>query len=237
MIEKYVDYTHNGTSLTAYMAFKEDGGKPRPTVMIAHTWEGRGEFVCDKARILAAQGFVGFAIDLYGGGTVGKSVEENARLMQPLMDDRAMLQSRLHCALDALCNQPEVDKHRIAAIGYCFGGLCVLDLARSGASVRSVVSLHGLLGAPGNTNGNKIAAKILILHGNDDPMATKEDVLAIESELSEAGADWQLHTYGNTMHAFSNPNANNPVMGTVYNEVADSRSWTSLINFVHETLV
>ena len=237
MIEKTVDYTHNGTLLTAYMAFKEGHAERRPAVMIAHTWEGRSEFVCDKARILAGQGFVGFAIDLYGSGVVGSSAEENARLMQPFIDDRAMLQSRLHCALDALCTQPEVDPLRIAAIGYCFGGLCVLDLARSRARVKSVVSLHGLLGAPGNTNDNKIDSKILILHGNDDPMATKDDVFAIERELTNANADWQLHTYGNTLHAFSNPNANNPAMGTVYNEAADRRSWASLISFLHETLV
>jgi dienelactone hydrolase len=236
MIEKTVEYVHNGATFEAYMAVDGATPGPRPAILIAHTWEGRGEFVCDKARNLAGNGYVGFAIDLYGQGVVGSSPEQNAGLMQPFLDDRKLLQSRMNCALQALLGQPEVERGKVAAIGYCFGGMCVLDLARVGADVRSVVSLHGLLGSPGNTLGNKIAAKVLILHGSDDPMAPIEDVAAVQQELTTAGADWQLHAYGNTMHSFTNPNANNAEMGTVYNEVADHRSWKSLISFLEETL-
>lgn len=236
MIEKTVEYTHEGVTFEAYMAVDGASSTPRPAIMIAHTWEGRGEFVCDKARNLAGHGYVGFAIDLYGKGVLGSNPEQNAELMQPFLDDRQLLQSRMACALDALCKQPEVDKNRISAIGYCFGGMCVLDLARTAAAVRSVVSLHGLLGSPGNTEGNEILAKVLILHGNEDPMAPLDDVVAVQKELTAAGADWQLHSYGNTMHSFTNPNANNVDMGTVYNAVADHRSWKTLINFLDETL-
>ena len=236
MIEKYIEYVHDGTTFEGYLALDEAQPPPRPAVLIAHTWQGRGEFVCDKARILAGEGYVSFAIDLYGKGVYGNSPEESAGLMQPLLDDRTLLQTRMRCALAALRGQPEVDNQRVAAIGYCFGGLCVLDLARIGADVRSVVSFHGLLGKPGNTDGNAIPAKILILHGNDDPMAPIEDVIAIGNELTAADADWQLHAYGNTMHSFTNPNANDANLGTVYNGTADQRSWVSLISFLSETL-
>lgn len=236
MIERYVEYEHEGTVLEGYMAVDEAHTSPRPAVLVAHTWEGRSEFVCDKARILAGQGYVGFALDLYGRGVVGSGPEENGRLMQPFLDDRAFLQARLRSAFDVVRLQDEVDNRNIAAIGYCFGGLCVLDLARTCADVRGVVSFHGLLGKPGNTDGNAISAKVLILHGNDDPMAQVDDVVAIEKELTEAGADWQLHAYGNTVHAFTNPNANDPGFGTVYNTLADHRSWISLMNFLSEVL-
>ena len=234
MIEKYVEYEHNGTIFEGYLALDEERGLPRPAVLIAHTWAGRSEFVCDKARILAGQGYLAFALDLYGKGVIGTSPEENGRLMQPLLDDRALLQARMLKALDVVRAQDEVDNRKIAAIGYCLGGLCVLDLARVSGNVQGVVSFHGLLGKPGNTDGQPISAKVLVLHGHDDPMAPVEDVVALEQELTGAGADWQLTAYGNTMHSFTNPNANAPEMGTVYSDVADHRSWISLMNFLKE---
>ena len=236
MIEKFVAYEHDGVALEAYLALDPGAPRPRPAVLIAHTWEGRGDFVCDKARALAAQGFAGFAIDLYGKGVVGSGPEENAALMQPFLEDRPYLQARLGSALGTLAGLDEVDDTRIAAIGYCFGGLCVLDLARAGAPLKGVVSLHGLLGPPGNTTGRPIAAKVLILHGHDDPMAPVEDVVAVQRELTEAEADWQLHAYGGTMHSFTNPKANDPSMGTVYSEVADHRSWAAMMSFLNEVL-
>ena len=154
--------------------------------------------------------------------------------MQPFLDNRSKLQSRIIAALDALKAQEEVDDDNIVAMGYCFGGLCVLDLARTGTPLNGVASFHGLLQPPGNTDGNKIQTKVLILHGNDDPMAPTDHVVAIQQELSAAGADWQLHNYGNTMHAFTNPQANDPDFGTVYNEMADKRSWRSLMQFLDE---
>jgi dienelactone hydrolase len=135
-----------------------------------------------------------------------------------------------------LREQPEVDPRRIAAMGFCFGGLCVLDLARSGADLRGVVSFHGLLTPPEPHPQYTILAKVLVLHGFDDPMAPPEQVVALGLELTEAGADWQIHAYGNTLHAFTNPRANDPGFGTVYNETADRRSWRSLREFLAEVL-
>ncbi len=236
MLEQLVEYEHEGVTFEAYLALDGGNARPRSAVMIAHTWQGRGEFVCDKARILAAQGYAGFAIDLYGNGIVGKTPEESADLMQALLDDRALLHGRLLAALAALQQVDAVDSDKIAAIGYCFGGLCVLDLARIDAPVRGVVSLHGLLQPPPMSCATRIGPRVLVLHGNDDPMAPIEDVVALERELTAAGADWQLHTYGHTMHSFTNPNANDSARGTVYNASADRRSWTSLINFLGEVL-
>ncbi len=232
--ERLVEYEHAGASLEGFLACDDTEDGARPAVMVVHAWAGRSEFECDKARALAELGYVGFAADLYGKGVLGNSVEENAGLMQPFLDDRALLQSRSTTALETLKSLPEVDNDRIAAIGFCFGGLCVLDLARIGTDIKGVASFHGLFGAPGNTAGTKIKAKVLALHGHDDPMVPVDAVVALEKELTEAGADWQIHVYGNTLHAFTNPAANDPVLGAIYNKNADKRSWQTLLNFLDE---
>lgn len=231
-----VDYSHAGTELEGFFAYDARRPKPLPAVLIAHAWMGRDQFVCDKARKLAELGYAAFALDMYGKGVIGQSVEENAALMRPFMEDRSLLQSRIICALDALRLQPEVDAHRIAAMGFCFGGLCALDLARTGADIRGVASLHGLFIPPGNTTGNKIKAKVLVMHGFEDPMATPQQLIELGHELTAAGADWQAHLYGNTLHAFTNPKANDRAFGTVYDETADHRAWQALTAFFAEVL-
>jgi dienelactone hydrolase len=234
IVSNTVGYLDNEVLLEAFFAFDDSLSGRRPAVLINHTWAGRDDFVAEKAKKLAGLGYVGFAVDMYGKGVSGSSPEENAQLMQPFMDNRQMLQKRMHAALYALKLLPWVDDSKIAAMGFCFGGLCSLDLARTGADLKGVVSFHGLLGAPGNTQGNAIKAKILALHGHDDPMGPPEQVIAFEQEMTAAGADWQLHTFGNTMHAFTNPAANNPGFGTVYQPDADRRSWLLMKNFLAE---
>ena len=232
--EELIEYEHNATVLEGFLAYDDGKQGARPGVMISHAWAGRGEFECNKARKLAELGYAGFALDLYGKGVLGSGPEENQKLMAPFLEDRALLQSRLTRSLETMRKQSVVDEARTAAMGFCFGGLCVLDLARIGTDIRGVVSFHGLFIPPGNTEGTKIKARVLALHGNDDPMAPPESVLALEKELTQAGADWQIHVYGNAMHSFTNPDANNPQMGTVYNENADKRSWVTLKNFLEE---
>lgn len=232
--ERLIEYAHNDTLLEGFLAYDDATASARPAVLISHAWAGRDELECNKARAIAELGYVGFAIDLYGKGVLGSGPEENQKLMGPFLGDRAMLQSRMITALDTLRVQSEVDASNIAAIGYCFGGLCVLDLARIGTDINGVISIHGLFPAPGNTQGTKITAKVLALHGNEDPMVPVDSVVEFEKELTEAGADWQIHVYGNTMHAFTNPNANDYAMGTVYSEVADKRSWIAVKNFLEE---
>jgi len=234
IVSNTVGYLDGEVLLEAFFAFDDSLPGRRPAVLINHTWVGRDDFVAEKAKKLTELGYVGFAVDMYGKGVLGSGAEENAKLMQPFMDDRQILQKRMNAAFYAVKLMPWVDDSKIAAIGFCFGGLCSLDLARTGADLKGVVSFHGLLAAPGNTQGNAIKAKILALHGHDDPMVPVEQVLAFEQEMTKAGADWQLHTFGNTMHAFTNPVANNPDFGTVYQPDADRRSWLAMENFLTE---
>jgi len=233
--EQHVEYRDGDALLEGFFCYEDSYSTPLPAVMISHAWGGRDEFVERKARRLAWHGYAAFALDMYGKGKRGHSVEENQALMAPFVQDRALLARRINAALTAVKGLPQVDARRIAAMGFCFGGMCVLDLARSGADVRGVVSFHGIL-KPSGLPANKINARILMLHGYDDPLAPPEDVLAIAKEFTAAGADWQLHAYGHTVHSFTNPAADNKEGGMVYNEVADRRSWHALMQFLEETL-
>lgn len=228
-----IDYEIDGKPFEGILAF--DAGKPgpRPLVLVAHAWAGRSEFEVNKAKAIAELGYTAFAIDLYGKGVLGTSNEENQALMTPLAEDRPNLQRRLTHIIEVAKEQPEADAGKVAAIGFCFGGLCVLDIARAGTDIAGVVSFHGLLGAPGNIV-NKITAKVLALHGWDDPMAPPADVEAFGKEMTTAKADWQLHAYGGVMHAFTNPAANDPDFGTVFDATADKRSWHAMKNFLYE---
>jgi len=234
MITQTFDYQDGETLLEAYVAYK-DTGVPKPAVLIAHDWSGRREFACKTAERLAALGYVGFALDMYGKGIYGKDgdIEGNGALIAPLTSDRSLLRQRINAALQAVRSLPQVDASRIAAMGFCFGGMCVIELARSGADVQGVISIHGIF-ATGNVPNQTISAKVLCLHGHDDPMVPPEQVLAFEQEMTRAGVDWQIHIYGGTMHAFTNPVANNPDFGTVYSEKAANRAYQSVANFLEE---
>ncbi len=206
----------------------------RASILIAHTWNGRGPFVENIAERLCELGYQAFAIDMYGNGLLEEHPAKCEALMKPLVENRAELQHRICLALEALKQHPDVDKNKILAIGYCFGGMCVLDLARSGAELLGVVSFHGLLYAP-QQKSQAIQASILILHGHDDPMVPVEQVNQIKAEFTQLNADWQVHAYSNTVHAFTNLNAN--IAGTaMYNETSNRRSWASMLNFFDELL-
>lgn len=230
-----IDYRDEHTLLEAYIAYEDSTKKKRPAVLIAHAWGGRDSFVEEKARDLAKLGYVGIAIDIYGKGILGDSPETNRKLMQPFMENRKMLLRRLMVGLEVANKIEVVDETKIGAMGYCFGGLCVLDLARGGANLKGVVSFHGLLQAPGEIKlRNTIKAKILVLHGHDDPMVPPDAVLEFEREMTESKVDWQLHIFGGTMHAFTNPKANDFKMGTVYNPKSEKRAWFEAIYFFRE---
>ena len=202
---------------------------------MAPDWTGCNDFTCQKAQQMVEMGYIGFAIDMYGEGKLGKNNEEKSALIQPMIDDRQLLIKRITAAYQQLQKQPEVIVNKIAAMGFCFGGLCVIDLARSGADVLGVVSFHGLLfPLPDTIKQNTIQAKLLILHGYEDPMVPPDSVIAFTNEMTQTQVDWQLHMYGKTMHAFTNPLANDKNFGTVYSQVAERRALQSMVNFLDE---
>lgn len=231
---RFIDYRDGDVLLEGRLSFDDSIAGSRPGILVSHTIAGRGPLEESKAERLAEQGYAAFALDLYGKGVRGETLDENRALMDAQLADRAAMQRRLLVSLNTMRAQDEVDAGRSAAIGFCFGGLCVLDIARTGEDLAGVVSFHGLFGAPGNTDNNRIRAKVLVLHGWDDPMATPDAVNSLAGELTAMGADWQLHAYGNTMHAFTNPVANDRDRGTVYNPAADQRSWQAMTDFFDE---
>lgn len=231
-IEK-IEYSHRETYLEAVMAY-EESPKKRPTIIIFHAWAGRDAFVIEKAQWLSSLGYVGCAVDMYGKGVLGKTPEENAQLMDPFMQDRQYLRERMFAAIEMLKKHPMVDAQNLGAIGFCFGGLCALDLARSGAHLKGVVSFHGLLNAPEHLESREILAKILVLHGHDDPMVSLEQVESFQKEMTQAKADWQMHIYGDTLHSFTNPTANNAQMGVLYSSKAERRALEAMENFFQE---
>lgn len=230
-----LEYRDGDTLLEAYVSWNPQNQDKQPAVLVAPDWSGKNHFSCGKADKLAELGYVGFALDMYGKGVIGKTKEEKSALIQPFMQNRHLLLQRMLAAFDTVKQLPTVDSRQIGAIGFCFGGLCVLDLARSGAEVKGVVSFHGLLQPPENYTIKPINAKILALHGFDDPMVTPDVVMRFGEEMTEAKANWELDMYGNTMHAFANPEANDPSFGTVYNKQADARSWIAMREFFKET--
>ncbi len=221
--------------LHGFYAYDESLTGKRPAVIVVHDWSGQNEFAREKALLLAEMGYVGFALDMYGNGKEGKTKEEKVALMTPLMANRTLLAERILAAVHAVQSLPEVDAQKVAAIGFCFGGLCVLDLARTGEKISGVISFHGLLQAPSSHISKKIHAKILALHGQDDPMVPPEHVQNFAEEMTTAQADWQFHIYGNTQHAFMNPLANDPELGLKYNATTSQRAWRLASDFLKKT--
>ena len=232
---QYIEYTHKGDLLEGFCAFDPRHGQQQPLVLVCHAWGGRDEFACNKARELAQLGYIGFAVDMFGKGVLGQSKAENSQLIAPFVDDRQHLYDRLLTALQTAQALPMANADKTAAIGFCFGGLCVLDLARHNGPINGVVSFHGLLNAPEKIKtADAIKPSVLVLHGYDDPMATPENMIAFCDEMKHKQADWQVHAYGNTQHAFTNPQANDPDFGTVYNTQSNQRSWITMTTFLNE---
>lgn len=233
----FFDYRDGDQTFEGYLAYDDARRGKRPCVLVSHAWGGQSESERQIARDIAQLGYAAVAIDVYGKGVRGDPLQGNEQLMQPLMDDRAALRRRMLAAVNAAQQLSVVDPERIGAIGYCFGGLCALDLARSGLpEVLGVVSFHGLFYPPNIGEQEEITARILLLHGYADPMAPPDQLLGIARELTDARADWQLHAYGHAMHAFTFPGANLPAAGIMYNPSAARRSWAAMKSFLAEVL-
>ncbi|MBK2109585.1 dienelactone hydrolase family protein [Francisella tularensis] len=235
IITKEIEYRGDGVLLKGFCAYP-DRGAHLPAVLIAPTWAGRDDFACDKAIAMARKGYLGFAIDIYGDAKVGKSKQENASLMNNLLAEKYALMTRLRTAYSTVKRMPKVDKANIAAIGFCFGGKCVLDMARSNFELKAAISFHGLLES-NIVKEQNIDTKILVLHGYNDPMVPPEQVNKFQQEMDMRKADWQLHTFGNTYHAFTNPNANDLEFGTVFSKESNKRAWKLAEDFLRETFI
>ena len=227
-------YPHGEDELLGYLAHPTEMKGSRPAVMVIHDWSGRNDFACQKAQSLTELGYIGFAIDMFGQGKVGETTEEKQALIQPLVADRLLLLARVRSAYHALVALDTVDTQRIAVMGFCFGGLCALDLARSGAPIAGVVSFHGLLSKPEGLPSQAIKSKVLALHGYDDPMVSPAQVNIFCEEMTQAKADWQVHMYGHTKHAFTNPHAHDQQLGTIYNASTNQRAMQSMTAFLAE---
>lgn len=229
-----IEYFDGNVVCRGFVAYEDSIKKPRPCVLIAPDWSGRNTFFCDKAKQLAAKGYIGFAVDVYGNNKLGHTNDEKIKLLNGILKDRKLVTTRMHSAFMAASALPFVDAAKMAAIGYCFGGLCVLDLARAGAELKGVVSFHGNLTAPPSPICKRIQAKILVLHGYDDPMVPPKQVQQFAREMTEMKADWQIYMYGHTKHGFTNPEAHDDALGLRYNPRVDQRSWLSTELFLQE---
>jgi dienelactone hydrolase len=232
-----VEYRQGDAILEGYLAYDDAIKGPRPGVLVVHEWWGINDYTKHRTEQLAALGYIAFGADIYGKGIRATTPQEAMTLAGKFRtgNNRRLLRSRALAALDTLQKHPLVDPKRIAAIGYCFGGTTVLELARSGADIAGVVSFHGGLATPNPADAKNIKGKVLALAGADDPYVKPEEVLAFQDEMRKGGVDWYVTTYANSVHGFTNPaNGSDNTKGMAYNEKADKRSWQAMKDFFAE---
>lgn len=238
---EHVHYLAGKQPLKGFLAYDKSKTTHCPAVIIASDWRGLGDFTTDKAEKLAKYGYLVLAADVYGDGVRVETDEEAEQLMQPLFLDRKLLRERILAAFHTIAKHPLCNPYRIAAIGFCFGGLTVIELLRSGAHVRAIVSIHGLYAdaigemvAKTEPNARKLHGAALLLQGYEDPLLPPADVAKFQKELNDAGVDWQMHIYGHTAHAFTNPHANRPEKGLMFNPPSSRRAWQLMHQFLEE---
>jgi dienelactone hydrolase len=231
--DRAVAHDFEGEELESVFVGRRDA-QPRPTVILVPTVMGVSNLEVGFGRQLVELGYNGFVADLFGKKFRGSPRDTMFGEMNRLKADREALLRRLLSVLNLVRDLREVQDGQIVVAGYCFGGMCALDVARSGADIAAAVSFHGLFDPPG-LSPERIKAKVVAFHGWDDPMVPPDKVVALGQELTGAGADWQIHAYGHVGHGFTNPKASElQIEGVRYNEVAAERSWTSFINLLEE---
>lgn len=230
-----VEYKQGDAILEGYLVYDDSIEGKRPGVIVVHDWMGLGDYAKHRADMIAQLGYVAFAEDIYGKGVRPKNADEASAQATIYKSDRTLLRSRALAGLDVLKSNKLVDPAHIAAIGYCFGGTTVLELARSGADIAGVVSFHGGLSKAEVLNSETIKPKVLVLHGADDPFVSSSEVAAFQKEMNDARVDWQMVYYSSAVHSFTRPDAGNDnSKGAAYNEKADKRSWEAMKQFFKE---
>jgi len=230
-----VDYKQGDTVLEGYLAYDDAVKGQRPGILVVHEWKGLNGYAKKRADMLAQLGYVAFAADIYGKGIRPMTTADAGATAGKYKADRSLFRARVNAGLDVLRSQPNVDASKLAAIGYCFGGTAVLELGRSGADVKGIVSFHGGLSTPTPQDAKNIKAKVLVLHGAADPFVKADEVSAFEKEMKSAGVDYRLIKYPGAMHGFTNPdNKGIDPPGALYNEAANKASWTEMQKFFNE---
>jgi dienelactone hydrolase len=229
-----VDYKQGDATLEGVLVWDDSVSGPRPGVLVVHQWLGLTDYEKHRAEMLAKLGYVAFCADIYGKDNRPKDVSEAGPMSTKYKSDRALLRQRVNAGLDELKKSDLVDTKRVAAIGYCFGGTTVIELARSGADLKGIVSFHGGLDSPAPADGKNIKCAVLACHGADDPFQKPEDLTAFENEMRDAKVDWRLIKYGGAVHSFTQPNPGFSNPGAQYNERADRRSWEDMKMFFAE---
>lgn len=240
MKEQEVRYSAGDVTCNGFIAYDDAAKDKRAAVIVVHEWWGHNEHARSVARKLAQTGFVGFALDMYGEGKQADNPQTASQMSGEIGKNPPLLRARFNAARDFLRQQPSVEGNRIAGVGYCFGGMVVLNMARMGEDLRGVVSFHGLLGIGQPAKPGAVKAKVLVLNGADDPFVPKEHVENFEKEMKTAGADYRLVNYPGGKHAFTNPEAtargkkfNLPLE---YNADIDRKSWDEAAAFLKRVL-
>jgi len=235
LVSRAVEYRQGDTVLEGFSVYDDTVTGRRPAVLVVHQWKGLGAYEKKRAEMLARLGYNVLAADIYGKGVRPSTPAEAGAQAGKFKNDRPLLRERVRAAWELLAKDERTDAKRVAAIGYCFGGTTVLELARSGADLAGVVSFHGGLSSPTPEDARNIKAKVLALHGADDPNVPAKEVAAFEDEMRKAGVDWQFVAYGGAVHSFSDFDAGSDnSRGAAYNEHADLRSWAAMKAFFGE---
>lgn len=233
-----VVYEGGGVSMKGMIAWDDSLRAKRPAVLVVHEWWGHNDYTRERARQLAAQGYVAMSVDMYGDGKIAAHPQDAMAFMQAATQDTEQTAARFEAALNVLRQDPHVDATRLAAIGYCFGGAVVLNMARRGEPLRGVASFHGALGAWKPAAKGAIKARVLVLNGGADAMVGPEAVAKFEAEMKATGADYKLINYPKALHGFSNPAATELgkqfAMPLAYDAQADQQSWDELQRFLME---
>jgi dienelactone hydrolase len=230
-----IEYLEGKTTLQGMRSIDDSSDGKRPAVLIVHDWMGVTDHTKSIAEDIASLGYVAFAVDIYGKGIRPADTTSAATEAGKFKSDRTLLRSRVIAGLETLKKDPRVDPNKIAAIGFCFGGTTVLELARTGTPIQGVVSFHGGLDSPTPEDGKKIKAKVLVLHGADDPFVKASDITAFQDEMRQGHVDWQMTYYGDAVHSFTQKKAGtDKTKGAAYNEPAARRSWIAMKTFLTE---